>query len=69
MNGNSTAATMFTPPDNRPIITYIIKRGDSLWKIARLNGCSIEDLIAFNTDTIGNPNLIIAGKELRIPQN
>ena len=27
------------------------------------------DLIAFNTDTIKNPNIIIVGKELRIPMN
>ena len=46
---------------------YVIQRGDSLWKISRKYGCTVEELIAYNTDTIKNANLIIAGKKLRIP--
>ena len=58
----------FTLPDNRQTVNYTIKRGDSLWRIARANGCTVHDLVAFNADTIKNPNVIIAGWTLRIPK-
>lgn len=45
-------------------ITYIVQRGDSLWKIATENGISVQDLINFNNLT--NTTLQI-GQTLLIP--
>ena len=45
--------------------SYKIKSGDTLSKIAKKTGVSMEDIIRANN--IQNPNLIIAGKTLTIP--
>jgi hypothetical protein len=59
-----------------PFFGYIIKPGDTLTKIAKAFGVSIEDILRINkdkTDAIknvpGRPfgDIIIAGKEIRIP--
>lgn len=45
-------------------ITYIVKRGDSLWGIARKYGVSVRYLVEKNN--IQNPNLIYPGQIIRI---
>ena len=45
---------------------HIVKRGDTLWGIARQYGTSLTDLIAANPQ-IKNPNLIYPGNEVRLP--
>jgi len=45
---------------------YVVKRGDYLLKIARENGCTIQELIAANP-IIKNQNFIRAGWTLTIP--
>lgn len=44
---------------------YIVKKGDSLWKIARRYGVSLEKLIQANN--IKNPDMIYPGQEIVIP--
>lgn len=46
-------------------ITYTVKRGDSLWKIANDYNVSVSDLISFNN--LSNPTLTI-GQTLLIPK-
>lgn len=46
--------------------SYVVKRGDTLYKIARDNGVSIEDLIAANNLT---SNIIYPGQVILIPRN
>ena len=46
------------------IITYTIKRGDTLWGISRMYGVSIKDIVNWNN--IQNPNLIYTGNKLII---
>jgi len=46
--------------------TYLIKRGDTLTRIARKNGTSVSALFQANRDTIRNPDLIFAGHHLRL---
>jgi len=46
---------------------HIVKRGDTLSKIAKTYGVSIGDIMNANP-MIGNPDLIITGWELSIPE-
>ena len=45
---------------------YIVRKGDTLWDIARRQGVLLADLIAANPQ-IKNPNLIYPGDEVKIP--
>ncbi len=44
---------------------YVVRSGDSVWKIARMFGVSMESIIAANN--LQNPNLIFPGQKLVIP--
>lgn len=50
-------------------LTYTVRAGDTLWKIARKYNCSITEIMAANSDRIKNPNRIHAGWQLKIPQS
>ncbi|MGN0166593.1 MAG: LysM peptidoglycan-binding domain-containing protein, partial [Acetatifactor sp.] len=54
-------------PDAGKTRVYIVKRGDTLWAIARKYGCTSAEIIAWNNRLAANPNLIYAGWELVIP--
>lgn len=45
---------------------YTVKRGDTLWDIAREHGVSLQSLIAANPQ-ITNPNLIMPGQQVHLP--
>ena len=47
------------------IIMYIVKQGDSLWKIAKAFGSTVEDIA--RTNGIEDENLIMPGQKLFIP--
>lgn len=59
----STKENADTPITN---IDYKIKQGDTLTRIAKQYGTSIDEILKLNKG-IKNPNLIIAGKNLNIP--
>ncbi|MBS4023612.1 MAG: LysM peptidoglycan-binding domain-containing protein [Dethiobacter sp.] len=44
---------------------YVVRSGDSVWKIAQMFGVSMESIIAANN--LQNPNLIFPGQQLIIP--
>ncbi len=48
-------------------IIYTVKRGDTLWKIAREYNVTIEHIVELNN--IQNPNLIFPGEKLRITES
>ncbi|SHK08339.1 protein of unknown function [Anaerobranca californiensis DSM 14826] len=54
------------PPDASYII-YVVQPGDTLFKIAKRFGISLNDLINANKDTILDPNLIFPGQKIIIP--
>ena len=69
----SPPAAIATPsPDPTPIPAptpqvYVVKEGDTLSRIAKSFGLSVDELLAANKDTIDNPNLIAVGDEIIIP--
>ena len=44
---------------------HTVRQGETLWGIARDYGLSLTELIALNPQ-IKNPNLILAGEEVRL---
>lgn len=59
-------------PDTKPVPkVYVVKSGDSLWKIAKMqlgNGAKWQDIYNLNKSVIGSdPNLIKPGQKLVMP--
>ena len=70
---SGTPITGSTPdavlPENRKSGIYIVRQGDTLWKIARKYGCSVAEIVSLNRELIRDPALIYSGWELKVPQN
>lgn len=56
-------------PENKKSGRYIVRQGNTLWKIAREYGCSVSEIISLNRELIRDPALIYSGWELKVPQN
>lgn len=56
-------------PENKKSGIYIVRQGDTLWKIAKKYGCSVSEIISLNRELIRDPALIYSGWELKVPQN
>lgn len=56
-------------PENKKSGRYIVRQGDTLWKIARKYGCSVAEIVSLNRELIRDPALIYSGWELKVPQN
>ncbi len=56
-------------PENKKSGIYIVRQGDTLWKIARKYGCSVAEIVSLNRELIRNPALIYSGWELKVPQD
>lgn len=56
-------------PENKKSGIYIVRQGDTLWKIARKYNCSVAEIVSLNRELIRNPALIYSGWELKVPQN
>lgn len=54
-----------TAEENTDIVYYIVKRGDSLYKIARINKLSFTQLIALNPEVMGR-RYIYPGQKIRV---
>jgi len=62
----SIAATPTAVPAPTPTV-YVVKSGDTMSKIAKKFGVSLDDLIAANKDTIKNPDKLAVGNQVIIP--
>ena len=56
-------------PENKKSGIYIVRQGDTLWKIARMYNCSVAEIVSLNRELIRNPALIHSGWELKVPQD
>lgn len=56
-------------PENKKSGIYIVRQGDTLWKIARKYNCSVAEIVSLNRELIRDPALIYSGWELKVPQN
>ena len=56
-------------PENKKSGIYIVRQGDTLWKIARMYNCSVAEIVSLNRELIRNSALIYSGWELKVPQN
>ena len=56
-------------PENKKSGIYIVRQGDTLWKIARKYNCSVAEIVSLNRELIRDPALIYSGWELKIPQD
>jgi hypothetical protein len=67
---SSPIATATPVPTMPPVPTpqvYVIKQGDTLSKVAKRFGITLDELLAANKDTIKNPDKIAIGDEIIIP--
>ena len=58
------------PAPVQPAGTYVVKSGDSLWKIAKNelgSGYRWSEIFELNKDTVKNANLIYVGQTLKLP--
>ena len=60
----SSSALQKPPQTSQKMISYTIKKGDTLWAIAKRYNTSVSKIASDNN--IKNPNLIYAGKTLKI---
>lgn len=54
-------------PDKQKEVTYTVRKGDTLSRIANRYGITVNEIVELNN--IQNPNLIYVGQELKIPLN
>ena len=66
VTGNTPDAVL---PENKKSGIYIVRQGDTLWKIARKYNCSVAEIVSLNRELIRDPALIYSGWELKVPQN
>ena len=55
--------------ENQKRDIYVVRKGDTLWAIARKCGCSVAEMISLNRELIRNPARIYPGWELKISQD
>jgi nucleoid-associated protein YgaU len=53
-------------PSPTPVV-YVVKKGDTMTKIANAHGVTLEALMEANKDTVSDPNKVKVGQELIIP--
>ena len=69
-SGTAVVATASPDPTASPQPTqqtYILKSGDTLLKVAKKFGLTLDQLVAANKDTIKNPDKVKVGQEIIIP--
>lgn len=55
----------FTPPEEYPVIRHVVKKGDSVYSIAKMYDVSVDNIYLYNP---GAKNMIKRGEVITIPQ-
>ncbi len=55
-------------PDTKKYITYKAKKGDTLWGIAQTYGCTVAEIVSLNEKLLTDPNAVLEGWSLKLPQ-
>jgi nucleoid-associated protein YgaU len=69
--GSTSDKGLSTPATGRKILTRVVSRGDSLWRISRItygDGTRYAVVYRANRDRIRDPNLIHPGQVLLVPK-
>ncbi|NOY75676.1 MAG: LysM peptidoglycan-binding domain-containing protein [Kiritimatiellaeota bacterium] len=69
-SGNVDAEVLETEDASAEFQTYTVRKGDTLWKIARRfygSGKEWRKIYQANQDTMSDPNKVKAGSKIRIP--
>ncbi len=69
-SASRAAATASSSPTTPPAPTaqvYVIAAGDTLFRVAKKFGLTVDQLLAANKDTIKNPDKILIGDQVIIP--
>ncbi len=67
LSGTGNASDVVLPENQKRDI-YIVRKGDTLWAIARKCGCPVAEIISLNRELIRNPARIFPGWELKVPK-
>ncbi len=62
---NDDISSEFTPPEVYPVIRHVVKKGDSVYSIAKMYGVSIDKIYLYNPSS---KNMIRRGDVITIPQ-
>jgi LysM repeat protein len=65
-SGGASPSLEPTPIPAATPIVYTIKKGDTLTKVAKANGLTLEELLTANPE-IKNPNKVTQGQQIVIP--
>ncbi|MBQ7004340.1 MAG: LysM peptidoglycan-binding domain-containing protein, partial [Oscillospiraceae bacterium] len=60
--------TLARAVNGQPVATHTVASGENLTTIARQYGCTVDEIVALNSDLIENPRLIFAGWVLTVPE-
>ncbi|MDE6741326.1 MAG: LysM peptidoglycan-binding domain-containing protein [Muribaculaceae bacterium] len=61
----SSASSEFTAPDTYPVIRHVVKKGDTVYSIAKMYGVSVDKVYLYNPSS---KNLLKRGDVITIPQ-
>ena len=62
-----SSPVIVAPPEGSYAYKHVVKQGDTLWKLAKAAGVSLEAIIAANPH-LKNPNVLLTGEVVYIPK-
>ena len=60
--------TPAVPAEDKKYVVYVVKKGDTLWAISQIYGCTVKELMELNRERIKDADMIGIGWELKVPE-